>query len=597
MQTSYIACLLWATTIAPAATPSGEYKIAPPTAAQAQEYKLDTGFYKKCLYVQDILIATSNGVSDYAIKEAAYQFDMMMKSINPEVAQRIRDRKVLCLLIGHKEFTSDLPQYKVKLTGKKLDFYNWRQRGFLSWKGGRPTVVFAEEDVMEYEGGMRLESILIHEFGHVIHGTGFDKALSERWSKTFQQARETGLWNDGYAAQRFRRVKSKTPVSLLKALVKSFPDQSPELIRKCLDSGDILVNEKPTNSRGKVTADDDVRIVFGGPKQCYAGKNRSEYFAEGVQNWYDTNRTKDHDHNHIHTRKQLKEYDKGLAALCKDVLGDSDWRFVSPRKRAGKGHLKGYDPSKAPKVKSPEHIRAAALDYYDRYWADYWKRLADKHEIASKPHTAADYKIIKVRGWSIHVHKQYVSGDQAVLKNAMKNVDIQLGHVETLMPEKAVVKLRKIPIWISPGRRKAEYHWSRGWVVANNRPAEMTHSVQISDINVLRRSRPTGPWVLLHELAHGYHDRYVSDKDKKAIVQAYNSALKKGLYQKVLHTNRGRGKYVKAYAATRMHEYFSENSEAYFGVNDFYPFLRAELQDYDPEICRIIERVYHVNEK
>ena len=65
----------------------------------------------------------------------------------------------------------------------------------------------------------------------------------------------------------------------------------------------------------------------------------------------------------------------------------------------------------------------------------------------------------------------------------------------------------------------------------------------------------------------------------------------------MLHTNRGRGKYVKAYGATRMAEYFAENSEAYFGVNDFYPFLKAELQDYDPDICEIIERVYHVEKR
>ena len=596
MRSSYLTCTIWTLLTIAAMAPAGEYKIAPLTKATAEKYKLDTNFYKKSTMVQNILIATSVKVSDHAIGETAYQFDMLMKSINKKVAQRIRDREVLCLLIGHKELTSDLPQYASKKTGKDLDFYNWRQRGFLGWKSGRPTVVFAEEDVLEYEGGMKLESILIHEFGHVIHGAGFDKALSERQNKTFQHAREKGLWNDGEAAHRFRRIKSKTPVSLLSALVIWFPEQSPELIKKCLDGGDITLNGKATNSKVKVTGSDKIRIVFGGPKQCYAGKNRSEYFAEGVQNWYDTNRTMDHDHNHIHTRKQLKEYDPDLAKLCQDVLGDSQWRFVSPRKRAGKGHLKGYDPSKAPKVTQPDHIKTAAYDYYDKYWKDYWQRLAKKHG-TKPPHTAKDYEITKVRGWSIHVHKDYVNGDKDVLANAMKNVDIQLGHVETLLPEKAVVKLRKIPIWISTGRRKAEYHWSRGWVVANDRPAEMTHSVQISDIKVISHTRPTGPWVLLHELCHGYHDREVSREDFRAIEKAYKTALDKGLYLKVLHTRRGRGKYVKAYAATRMHEYFAETCEAYFGVNDFYPFLRAELQDYDPAICEIIERVYHVNEK
>ena len=55
-----------------------------------------------------------------------------------------------------------------------------------------------------------------------------------------------------------------------------------------------------------------------------------------------------------------------------------------------------------------------------------------------------------------------------------------------------------------------------------------------------------------------------------------------------------RSTYIKAYAATRMEEYFAESCEAYFAVNDFYPFVRAELREYDPDIYKIIERVYHV---
>ena len=37
---------------------------------------------------------------------------------------------------------------------------------------------------MEYEGGMQIESILIHEFGHVIHGPGFDDELKKKWTAT-----------------------------------------------------------------------------------------------------------------------------------------------------------------------------------------------------------------------------------------------------------------------------------------------------------------------------------------------------------------------------------------------------------------------------
>ena len=378
------------------------YQVKPLTEVQAREYKLDAGFYKKATDGQDILIVTSGKVADRAHHETAYQFDMLMRNIKPQIAEAIRKKRVLCLLIGHNEFTSQLPQFTTNKKGEDLDFYNWRQRGFLTRIGSRPTVVFAEEDVMEYEGGMKLESILIHEFGHVVHGAGFDEALQKRLTKTFENVAETNIWNDGRAAQRYRRIKSDDPVSLFAALKKSFPDESPKLIRKCLDSGDILVNGKKTTGKVKVNKDDKVLIVFGGPKRCYASRNRAEYWAEIYQCWYNTNRTMDHDHNHIHTRAQLIQYDPMGAKLCEDVLGKPEWRFVSPRLRAGQGHLKNYDPTKAPKVEDLPHIKKAANDYYDKYWKNFWQRLYDKHEVLS-PHTRSLFNGKDLTGWKVDV--------------------------------------------------------------------------------------------------------------------------------------------------------------------------------------------------
>ncbi len=361
------------------------HEVKPLTEQQAREYKLDTSFYRKVTLVQGILIATSAKVSDLAHRETAYQFDMLMRSMKPEIAERIRKKKVLCLLIGHNEFTSQLPQFATNKKGEELDYYNWRQRGFLSHIGSRPTVVFAEEDVMEYEGGMQLESILIHEFGHVVHGAGFDEALQKQLTATFANVKKNGIWNDGRAAQRYRRIKSETPVKLLSTLKKSFPNSSPKLLRKCLNGGDILVNGKKVNAKVMVNKDDKVLIYFGGPKQCYAAKNRSEYWAEIYQCWFNTNRTMDHDHNHIHTREQLIEYDPIGAKLCEDVLGKPEWRFISPRKRVGEAHLKTYNYSlNSPKVTDLPHIQKAAYDYYDTYWKEYWQRLYDKYRIKRK---------------------------------------------------------------------------------------------------------------------------------------------------------------------------------------------------------------------
>jgi hypothetical protein len=63
-------------------------------------------------------------------------------------------------------------------------------------------------------------------------------------------------------------------------------------------------------------------------RNTYAASNAVEYFAEGVQDWYNTNlqssrgEAGDGVHNHINTRAELKEYDPMLYDLLATVLPD-----------------------------------------------------------------------------------------------------------------------------------------------------------------------------------------------------------------------------------------------------------------------------------
>jgi hypothetical protein len=90
-------------------------------------------------------------------------------------------------------------------------------------------------------------------------------------------------------------------------------------------------------------------------KGVYASTNHHEYFAEGVQSWFNNNRPPDHDHNHVDTRKELKEYDPALAALCEEVFGETDLVYTKPNTRLT-GHLAGYDPKLAPRFEWPERL-------------------------------------------------------------------------------------------------------------------------------------------------------------------------------------------------------------------------------------------------
>lgn len=94
----------------------------------------------------------------------------------------------------------------------------------------------------------------------------------------------------------------------------------------------------------------------------YAGSNIDEYWAEGVQSWFDTNRENDSEHNWVNTRAEIKTYDPRLSALLREVFGDGEWRYALPAKRVPPSpHLLGYDATHAPKFAWPTRLASTRL--------------------------------------------------------------------------------------------------------------------------------------------------------------------------------------------------------------------------------------------
>ncbi len=132
----------------------------------------------------------------------------------------------------------------------------------------------------------------------------------------------------------------------------------------------ILIHEFAHNIhlRGMVNVDStfdrrlkesyDRAMTAGLWKGKYAATNHHEYFAEGVQSWFDNNRENDHDHNHVNNREELLEYDPGLAAMCREVFGETKLAYTKPTTRL-KDHLAGYDPTTAPTFVWPERLNEA----------------------------------------------------------------------------------------------------------------------------------------------------------------------------------------------------------------------------------------------
>jgi hypothetical protein len=199
-----------------------------------------------------------------------------------------------------------------------------------------------------------------------------------------------------------------------------------------------------------------------------------------------------------------------------------------------------------------------------------------------------------LEGWTVHVDPALLKGAHAVEGGkALRMLADHLNRISILVPARQLAQLRQMEIWIEhdqPFLRGMQYHPSAGWLVARGHDARLAKKVHISRAAALleRGQMLKHPAVVLHELAHAYHDQ-VLDFEHPEILEAYRSAKESGSYEKVLLYS---GRHVRHYGMNNQKEYFAEGTEAWFYRNDFYPFVRAELKEHDPAFYSVLEKVW-----
>ena len=351
-----------------------------------------------------------------------------------------------------------------------------------------------------------------------------------------------------------------------------------------------MVNVDPTfDTRLKATY--DAAMQAGLWKGKYASTNHHEYFAEGVQSWFDNNRFNDHDHNHVHLRSQLIEYDPGLAAMCREVFGDTAIKYTKPATRLT-GHMAGYDPAQAPKFVWPERLAQVKEEI---------KAKARARDEAAKG--AVVREVRDVSGWKVHINKALLDSQSAETDHALELLKKMLDEIIRVVPKAAVTELQKVPLYFSPpypGKRGgAEFHPDAGWLREHGRDPIMAKGVEFSGIANFEQEMNRMPNFALHELAHAYHNRVVTGScDNAEIKTAYEHAKASGKYDRIerWHGNGRPNTVERAYAMTNPMEYFAENSEAFFSRNDFFPFTRDELKQHDPEMFAVLAKLWGATE-
>ena len=198
-----------------------------------------------------------------------------------------------------------------------------------------------------------------------------------------------------------------------------------------------------------------------------------------------------------------------------------------------------------------------------------------------------------VEGWTVWVDRRLLEGsDREVGDRALKALKWHLYKISRVVPEDRLEKMRKLQIRIELDHKlgNMQYHPDRGWLVRNGHDPTLVKQVHIPRARALLSKQQLfkHPWVVLHELAHAYHDQ-VLGWGHKGIRDAYKQAVKDKKYESVLLFT---GRKVRHYALTNHKEYFAELTESWFAMNDFYPFVHAELKEHDPTAFKVLQEIW-----
>lgn len=251
-------------------------------------------FYSQRISAQGYPIVASAAVNPYALREAAYLVNLMLAK-RPDVREAmIKSGSRLCILAWN-EFTTDQPEF--------------------AWLAEEPRRGMSGKDYID----------------------GRARGLGGSTTDPYCSCAEENLL-----------CYPGDPYSTENILIHEFAHNIH--LRG-------MTNVDPTFD-GRLKKAYEEAMQAGLWRTKYASVNHHEYFAEGVQSWFDNNRENDHDHNHVNTREELVAYDPKLAALCREVFGDTELKYTKPTTRLT-GHMAGYDPASAPTFVWPDRLKAA----------------------------------------------------------------------------------------------------------------------------------------------------------------------------------------------------------------------------------------------
>jgi len=219
---------------------------------------------------------------------------------------------------------------------------------------------------------------------------------------------------------------------------------------------------------------------------------------------------------------------------------------------------------------------------------------AAEPELAKAPYEPTqNYDLREIEGWKVRLNKRFEKEHPELCAETLALLRHQLYQITRMVPAPAVEKLRQIGVWVEldePHHPCMCYHSDPGWLREHDMNPDKARCIEVANARNFLTWTKQQPWMVFHELAHGYHHQFVEGGYENAdLATSLAAAKEEKLYDEVLHIN---GRKQKHYALTNQMEYFAEQSEAFFGTNDFFPFVRSELEHHDPRMFALLEKLW-----
>src|SRR6185436_19918156 len=273
------------------------------------------------------------------------------------------------------------------------------------------------------------------------------------------------------------------------------------------------------------------------------------------------------------------------AAITSAALSKSPIRRIMPRSRFPRDPLEGAMTASSNRARS----LAAALAVAAAFAAG--DPAQDGRIATTSKGATASWATRSIEGFAVRVDERLLGPKKAQGEAALAVLQAQLLQIARRLRDEPLARLREIPIWLGlddPVAPCACYHPSADWLREHGFDRQKAKAVGIAHADAFVAWTCEQPWMVLHELAHGFDDRHLERDGAlgRELESLFERAKAGGRYDSVLHWN---GERVRHYALENSQEYFAEASEAWLGTNDFFPFVNAELREHDPDLAAFLQ--------